>query len=77
MQLESENGNDQKIVSNPTTTRSRPIKIKYLFNMVPDHIITNDPSVLETVKAMDRIDGGVFLATTLIPSFYGYQIHSN
>ena len=74
MQIESDNENDPKIVSN---AHSRPIKIRYLFNMAPDHIICNDPSVLETVKAMDRIDGGVFLATTLIPSFYGYQIHSN
>ena len=68
-------GNDQN-VPNPKVW-SRPIKILYLFNMEPDHVITNDPSVFETIKEMDKIDGGVFLATTLIPSFYGYQIHSN
>lgn len=57
-------------------TSLQPIKIRYKFGMAPDRIIDTDPSVMETVRAMDKVDGAVFIGTTLIPAIYGYRIQS-
>ncbi len=50
------------------------IKIRYRFGMAPDRIIDTDPSIVETVRAMEKMDGAVFAGTTLIPAIYGYRI---
>lgn len=54
-----------------------PITIRYRFGMAPDRKIESDPSLMETIRAMDRVDGAVFLSTFLVPSIYGYRIQSN
>lgn len=44
--------------------------------MAPDRKIETDPSLMETVKAMNKIDGAVFLGTFLVPTLYGYRLQS-
>lgn len=61
--------------SSPPT--SVPIKLRYRFGMAPDRTITSDPSLMETVGAMNKVDGAVLLGTTLVPAIYGYRIQSN
>ena len=53
-----------------------PIRIRYRFGMAPDHVITNDPSLMEVINGLNKIDGAVFLTTVLIPSIYGYRTQS-
>lgn len=65
-----------------TTTSSNnsynnKVTIRYRFGIAPDHKIETDPSLMETVRAMNKIDGAVFLGTVLFPSFYAYRIQSN
>lgn len=59
-----------------TNTSSNKITIRYRFGMAPDHKIENDPSLMETVRAMNKIDAAVFLGTVLVPSIYGYRLQS-
>ena len=62
--------------SNTNTNTNNKITIRYRFGMAPDHKIETDPSLMETVRAMNKIDGAVFLGTVLAPSFYGYRLQS-
>lgn len=61
-------------ISAPSNTNK--ITIRYRFGMAPDHKIENDPSIMETVRAMNKIDVAVFLGTVLVPSIYGYRLQS-
>jgi hypothetical protein len=64
--------------SNQSQSRghSSKITIRYRFGMAPDHKIETDPTLMETVRAMNKIDGAVFLGTVLAPSIYGYRLNS-
>lgn len=52
------------------------VKIHYRFGIAPDRKMETDPSIMETVKAMNKTDGAVFLGTFLVPTLYGYRIQS-
>ena len=62
--------------TNDAAPSPNKVTIRYRFGIAPDHKIETDPSLMETVRAMDKIDGAVFLGTVLVPSFYGYHLES-
>ena len=62
--------------SSNNSNSNNKITIRYRFGIAPDHKVETDPSLMETVRAMNKIDGAVFLGTVLAPSFYGYRLQS-
>lgn len=67
---------DSESSTSTSTSTGNKITIRYRFGMAPDHKIENDPSLMETVRAMNKIDAAVFLGTVLVPSIYGYRLQS-